>query len=80
MRLSRSRRQIKKFNFFLFHQKNPFGKLFSKTKFKSSSEASFLRKIAKFKIGLNVVEGPMEIMQIRAFSKRLYENTKANNL
>ena len=46
--------------------------------FKSSSEAPFLRKIARLKIGLNSVEGPMEIMQIRAFSKRSYKKTKAN--
>ena len=38
--------------------------LFSKTIFKSSSEAPFLRKIGNLKIGLNLVEGPMEIMQI----------------
>ena len=42
--------------------KKPFGKLLSKTIFKRSSEAPFLRKIGKFKIGLNLVEGPMEIM------------------
>ena len=40
--------------------------------FKSSSEAPFLRKIGKFKIGLN-----LEIMQIRAFSKRSYKKRKA---
>ena len=51
---------------------------FLKTIFKSSSEAPFLRKIGKLKIGLNSVEGPMEIIQIRAFSKRSYEKTKAN--
>ena len=64
-------------DFFSLHQKNPFGKLFSKTIFKSSSEASFLGK-GKLKIGLNAVEGPMEIMQIRAFSKRSYKKMKAN--
>ena len=31
-----------------------------------------------FKIGLNLVEGPKQIMQITAFSKRSYEKTKAN--
>ena len=46
--------------------------------FKSSSEAPFLRKVGKFKIGLNLVEGPMEIMQIRAYSKRSYEKLKQN--
>ena len=40
--------------------------------FKSSSEAPFLRKIGKFKIGLN-----LEIMQIGAFSKRSYKKRKA---
>ena len=48
------------------------------TIFKSSIETPFFRKIGKLKIGLNSVEGLMEIMQIRAFSKRSYEKTKAN--
>ena len=65
-------------NCFLFHQKKPFGKLLSKTIFKRSSETPFLRKIGKFKISLNLVEAPMEIMQIRAYSKRSYEKTEAN--
>ena len=43
------------------------------TIFKSSSEAPFLRKIGKFKIDLN-----LEIVQIRAFSKRAYEKTKGS--
>ena len=43
------------------------------TIFKSSREAPFLRKIGKFKIGLN-----LEIMQIRAFSKRSYKKTKGS--
>ena len=51
-----------------FTKKKPFGKLFSKTIFKSSSEAPFLRKIGKFKISLNLV-GPKEIMQITEFLK-----------
>ena len=53
--------------------KDPFGKLFSNTVtiFKSSSEAPFLRKIGKFKIDLN-----LEIVQIRAFSKRAYETER----
>ena len=41
-------------------------------------EAPFLRKIGKLKIGLNVVEGQMKIMQIGAYSKRSYEKTKDN--
>ena len=67
--------QFKKFEFFFIWPKDPFGKLFSNTvtMFKSSSEAPFLRKIGKFKIGLN-----LEIVQIRAFSKRSYEKTKGS--
>ena len=67
--------QFKKFEFFFISPKDPFGKLFSNTVtiFKSSSEAPFLRKIGKFKIGLN-----LEIMQIRAFSKRSYEKAKGS--
>ena len=67
--------QFKKFEFFFISPKDPFGKLFSNTVtiFKSSSEAPFLRKIGKFKIGLN-----LEIMQIRAFPKRSYEKTKGS--
>ena len=67
--------QFKKFEFLFISPEDPFGKLFSKTVtiFKSSSEAPFLRKIEKFKIGLN-----LEIMQIRAFSKRSYEKTKGS--
>ena len=48
-KLSRTRRQIKKFVLFYFTKKKPFGKLLSKTIFKSSSEASSLRKIGKSK-------------------------------
>ena len=67
--------QFKKFEFLFISPEDPFGNLFSKivTIFKSSSEAPFLRKIEKFKIGLNV-----EIMQIRAFSKRSYGKTKGS--
>ena len=64
--------------FFLFYPKNPFGKLFLKTIFKSSSETPFLRKIGKLKIGLNLVKCPTEIMQLGAYSKCAYEKTKAN--
>ena len=46
--------------------------------FKSYSEASFLRTVGKFKIGLNLVEGPMEILQIWAFLKLSYEKTKVD--
>ena len=38
-----------------------------KNNIQSSSEAPFLRKIGRLKIGLKLVEGPMEIMQIEAY-------------
>ena len=58
--------QFKKFDFFFISPKGPFGKLFLKTvtMFESSSEAPFLRKIGKFKIGLNL--------------KRSYKKTKSS--
>ena len=40
--------------FFLFAPKDPFGELFSKIIFKSSSEFLFWQKIRKFEIGQNV--------------------------
>ena len=46
--------------------------------YKALYEAPFLQKIGKLIIGLNVVEGPMEIMQIRAYSTRSCKKTKAN--
>ena len=46
-------------NFFLFAQKNPFGKLFSKIILKSSSEFIFWQKNGKFEIGLNGPSDPM---------------------
>ena len=52
-------------NFFLFAPKDPFGQLFSKIIFKSSSEFLFWQKLGKFEIGQNVIE----IMQISTFSK-----------
>ena len=63
-------------NFFLFHQKIPLGKLFSKTIFKSSSESPVLRKIEKFEIWVNPAERLVKIMQIRTFSKRSYKTTE----
>ena len=59
--------------------KDPFGKLFSNTVtiFKSSSEAPFLQKKGKFKIGLI-----LEVMQIRAFSKKrkpVYTSSRFRN-
>ena len=61
-------------NFFLFAQKDPFGELFSKIIFKSSSEFLFWKKLGKFEIGLNVPDGPIEIMQISTFSKLSFKN------
>ena len=46
-------------NFFLFAQKNPFGELFSKIIFKSSSEFLFWQKNGKFEIGRNGPSDPM---------------------
>ena len=40
--------------FFLFAPKDPFGELFLKITFKSSSEFLFWQKIRKFEIGQNV--------------------------
>ena len=51
-------------NFFLFAPKDPFSELYSKIIFKSSSEFLFWQKLGKFEIGQNVVDGPIEIMQI----------------
>ena len=56
-------------NFFLFAPKDPFGELFSIIIFKSSSEFFFRQKLGKFEIGLNVPDGPIEVMQISTFSK-----------
>ena len=54
---------------FFFAPKDPFGELFSKIIFKSSSEFLFWQTLGKFEIGLNVPVGPIEIMQISTFSK-----------
>ena len=56
-------------NFFLFAPKDPFGELFSKIIFKSSSEFLFWQKLGKFEIGQNATDGPIEIMQITTFLK-----------
>ena len=54
--------------FLLFAPKDPFGELFSKIILKSSTEFLFWQKLGKFEIGLEVPNGPIEIMQISAFS------------
>ena len=59
-------------NFFFFAPKDPFGELFSKIRFKSSSEFLFWQKLGKFEISLNVIE----IMQINTFSKLLFKTRK----
>ena len=56
-------------NFFLFAPKDPFGELFSKIIFKSSSEFLFWQKLGKFEIGQKATDGPIEIMQISTFLK-----------
>ena len=63
-------------NFFLFAQKDPIVELFSKIIFKSSSEFLFWQKLGKFKIGLNVPDGPIKIMQISTFSKLSFKTRK----
>ena len=67
--------QFKTFEFFfLFHQKTLLVYYFKKPWQYSKgliSEAPFLRKMGKFKIGLD-----LEIVQIRAFSKRSYEKNE----
>ena len=55
--------------FFLFAPKDPFGELFSKIIFKSSSEFLFWQELGKFEIGQNATDGPIEIMQITTFLK-----------
>ena len=63
-------------NFFLFAPKDPFGELFSKIIFKSSSEFFFRQKLGKFEIGLNVPDGSIEIMQISTFLKLSFKTTQ----
>ena len=77
-KIERKGARSKNANCLLFHQKNPLVNYFQKQYSNVPAKLSFLRKIGKFKIGLNLVEGPMEIMQIRAYSKRSYEKTEAN--
>ena len=61
----------------IFPEQVPFGKLFLKQHLKVPTRPRFCEKIGKFQIGVNVVKGPMEIMEIRAFSKRWYEKARA---
>ena len=63
-------------NFFLFAPKDPFGELFSKIIFKSSSEFLFWQKWGKFEIGQNVADGPIEIMQIGTFLKLSFKTRR----
>ena len=69
-------RQIKK-NRFSGNKSLQFGKLFLKQHLKVPSRSRFCDKIGKFKIGVILVKDRMEIMEIRAFSKRWYEKTRA---
>ena len=54
-------------NFFLFAPKDPFGELFSKIIFKSSSEFFFRQKLGKFKIGLNVPDARLKLCKLVHF-------------
>jgi len=62
--------------FFYFTKKILFVNYFQKRYSKAPAKFRFLRKIGKLKIGLNLIEGPMEIMQIGAYSKRSYEKNR----
>ena len=74
--LSRTRRQKRNSNFVIFSPNDPFGELVSKIIFKSSSEFLFWQKLGKFEIGLNLPDGPIEIMQISTFSKLSFKTRK----
>ena len=63
-------------NYFLSAQNDPFGELFSKIIFKSSSEFLFWQKLGKIEIGLNGPDGPIEIMLISTFSKLSFKTRK----
>ena len=62
--------------FLLFAPKDPFGELFSKIIFKSSSECLFWQKIRKFEIGQNVLNLHNFYQAFSAFSQRSYKTTK----
>jgi len=58
--------------FILFHQKYPFGKLFSKVIFESSSAFWFFQKSEKFKIRLEACLRLPETRENRAFLASSY--------
>ena len=62
--------------FFLFTPKDPFGELFSKMTFKSSSESLFWQKIRKFEIGQNLPNLHDFYRAFSAFSQRSNKTTK----
>ena len=66
----------KNLTFFLFAPKDPYGELFSKILFKSSSEFLFWQKIRKFEIGQNVPNLHNFYLAFSAFSQRSYKTTK----
>ena len=66
----------KNLTFFLFAPKDPYGELFSKISFKSSSEFLFWQKIRKFEIGQNVPNLHNFYLALSAFSQRSYKTTK----
>ena len=63
--------------FFLFAPKDPFGELFSKITFKSSSELLFWQKVRKFEIGQNLIPNLHNFC--RAFSAFLQRSFRTTN-
>ena len=61
-------------DFFLIQQK--YNIQYSKTIFKSSSEAPFLQKIGKLKIGLNLVEGRWKLCKLGHFQNAYTKKQK----
>ena len=66
----------KKLTFFFICSKRPFGELFSKIVFKSSSEFLLWQKIRKFEIGQNVPNLRNFYRAFSAFSQRSYKTTQ----
>ena len=66
----------KNLTFFFICSKRPFGELFSKIVFKSSSEFLFWQKIRKFEIGQNVPNLRNFYRAFSAFSQRSYKTTQ----
>ena len=60
-----------------FLSKLPFGKLFSKIIYKIFSGFTFFAQNRQVENRRKLVEGPMEIMQIRVFLKRSYKKSES---